>query len=140
MRLTDVAHNLFLARGEIAPTYRLLRHLAAGGLGTLLYLGGVTAQVELLSIHPVVATVIATLILDLYTYVISRVWVYNATRDHGYAVPRFIAILVIALALNAGIMFLTVEILDLWYVWGLVLATVVVPATNFLLSYFWAFR
>ena len=135
-----VLHNVFVTRGDVSPTYRAIRHLVAGGLGTLIYLAGVTAQVELFAIHPVIAVVIATLLLDVYTYAISRVWVYKATRDHGYAVPRFIAILVIALALNSGIMFVTVDILDLWYVWALVAATIIVPATNFLLSYLWAFR
>ena len=96
--------------------------------------------VELAGMHPVTSVIICTLLLDVFLYVISRTWVYNSTMSHAYAIPRFVFILVLALVLNSGIMHFTVNVFELWYVWGLVIATLFVPATNFLLSYYWAFR
>lgn len=119
---------------------RWLRHLAAGGAGTLLYLLLVALFVELVELHPVTSVVIAFVLMELYTYLINRAWVYAPKEGHAYAIPRFLTVTVVALSLNTGIMYLLVESLALWYVWGLVATTLVVPPTNFFLNYFWAFR
>jgi len=125
---------------SVGITSRWFRHLVAGGIGTLGYMFLVAFFVEILSIYPVYATVIAFSISVLYSYIINRKWVHNATSDHGYTLPRYVVVTVNALILNAGIMYLVVEIFDWWYVMGVVCATAVVPPTNFLLNYFWAFK
>jgi putative flippase GtrA len=119
---------------------RWFRHLIAGGAGTLLYVGLVTVFVEIAGLHPVPSVVIAFLLMEIYAYVIFRVWVYAPKHGHAYALPRFLTVTVIALSLNTGIMYAIVEMLELWYFWGLIATTLVVPPTNFLLNYFWAFK
>jgi putative flippase GtrA len=119
---------------------RWVRHLVAGGMGTLIYTLIVAFFVEVTLLSPVVSVVFAFLILEFYIYVVNRAWVYQATKSHIYSVPRFLIVTVIALALNTGIMFVTVEWLKWWYFWGLVFAAFIVPQTNFLLNYYWAFK
>lgn len=133
-------HEVLFSSDDIPASYRAIRHLIAGGFGTLIYLAGVALLVELGGMHPVTSVIICTLLLDVLIYLVSRLWVYDSTMGHSHAIPRFIFILGLAMTLNTGIMYVTVNILELWYVWGLVIATVIVPATNFSLSYFWAFR
>ncbi len=128
---------------KIAPAgmfNRLIRHLLVGGMGTLLYTILVAFFVEITHFHPVVCVVLAFILLMIYTYSLNRVWVYNASKGHGYAVPRFLTVTIIALLLNAGIMYIVVEVLHWWYFWGLVVAAGIVPPTNFLLNYYWAFK
>jgi putative flippase GtrA len=120
--------------------HRWIRHLVAGGAGTLLYMLLVALFVEVAGLHPVASVVIAFIIMEIYTYLINRAWVYAPREGHAYAIPRFLAVTVVALSLNTGIMYLIVESLDLWYVWGLVATALVVPPTNFLLNYLWAFK
>ena len=120
--------------------HRLIRHLVAGGAGTLLYMLLVALCVEVAGLHPVASVVIAFIIMEIYTYLINRAWVYAPKEGHAYAIPRFLTVTVVALSLNTGIMYLIVESLELWYVWGLVATALVVPPTNFLLNYFWAFK
>jgi putative flippase GtrA len=119
---------------------RGIRHLIANGSGTVLYIGMVASLVELLSIDPIAAVVMSVVVFEIYTYLVNRLWVHAATSDHQQAVPRFIVVTLVALGLNTGIMWLTVDVLQLPYYWALVIATLVVPPTNFLLNYLWVFR
>ncbi len=119
---------------------RWIRHLAAGATGTALYMVAVGLGVELVGLHPLTAVVLAFALSVVFSYSANRIWVYAPGRGHGYAVPRFLAGVALGAALNYGIMFGAVEVLDLWYGWGLAGAAFVVPPTNFLINYLWAFR
>lgn len=138
--LTSLLGRLFFLNSNAKIPERMFRHAVAGGMATLLYMTLVAAQVEVLKMHPVLAIVTASIIMELFIYVTQRLWVYKSTRDHASAIPRFLVTIPIALGLNAGIMALVVEVLGLWYVWGLVAATLVLPPTNFLLNMYWVFR
>jgi putative flippase GtrA len=119
---------------------RYLRHLIAGGIGTLLYITLVAICVEIVSIHPVNATIIATVLNACYTYTIQRKWVYNSNTSHLRSIPKFIIVAVIAILLNAIIMYLVVETFNWWYGFGIIFAAAVVPPTNFLLNYYWTYK
>ena len=140
MNPVHLIQRILFSTGKVHVGHRAVRHLIAGGIGTVLYLASAAFLVEIGGLHPITSVIVSSLLLDVYTYALSRSWVYEPTMTHSYAVPRFVFVIVLALALNAGIMHLAVNILNLWYVWGLALATLIVPTTNFLLSYYWAFR
>jgi putative flippase GtrA len=140
MKTLDVIQKTLLASEDIGAGHRLVRHLFAGGLGTVGYMVFVVLLVEFAGAHPVVGVVIAFLFLEVYTYIVSRWWVYHATNAHIVAVPRFIVVIAISLALNAGIMYLAHDVFSWWYGFGLMLTLLILPATNFALNYFWTFR
>jgi putative flippase GtrA len=119
---------------------RFLRHLMAGGIGTLMYAGSLAFLVEIVRLHPVTGVFFAFILLEIYTYIVNRLWVYTASNRHIQAIPRFIITIFIALFLNMGIMYLVVEVFDWWYGFGLVCAVLIVPLTNFMLNYYWVFN
>lgn len=124
----------------IAMIMGFVRHLIVGGVGTLFYMAVLTGLVEVLKQEPVSSSVMAFVCLIIYTYLFNRFWVYRATRGHGYSVPRFLIVEMVALLLNTAIMYFTVEILGWWYIGGLLSATLLLPPTNFLLNFYWAFK
>jgi putative flippase GtrA len=119
---------------------RLIRHLLSGGIGTVLYAGSVAFFVEVLNVHPVYGAFFAFIILEVYTYIVYRIWVYNPSNRHIQAIPRFIIVIFVALFLNMGIMYLVVEVLNWWYGFGILCSVIIVPITNFLLNYYWVFN
>jgi putative flippase GtrA len=129
-----------VSRNEPGILVRWIRHLVAGGFGTLLYMALVALLVEVTGLHPVTSVVVAFIALEIYTYGIFRAWVYSPTNGHTQTIPRFLFVAALALGLNAGLMYLIVEALGYWYGWGLLITALVVPATNFLLNYYWAFK
>jgi putative flippase GtrA len=117
-----------------------VRHLIVGGIGTLFYIAGLAFLVEILNWNPVISTILSFLTLVILTYLFNHFWVYRSSRKHSYSAPRFAVVCTIGLILNAGIMYSVVEFLEWWYIWGIVVATMVVPLTNFLLNFYWAFK
>jgi putative flippase GtrA len=125
---------------QVGVPHRVVRHLIAGGLGTVIYIALVAGFVELVGLHPVTSAVLAFIVLEVFVYWTNRLWVYRATQDHRYAIPRFVVVSLVGIVLNAALMYGVVEGLDLAYGWGLVATTLVVPPTNFLLNFLWAFK
>ena len=121
-------------------TFGAMRHLIAGGIGTVFYMAAVSILVEFFHMHPVLSAAISFVLLELYTYAIYRIWVYQSTKGHGYALPRFLVVTITTLSLNAGIMYFAVEAMEWSYVWGVLSATLIVPPTNFLFNFCWAFK
>lgn len=117
---------------------RLVRYGAVGLLGTALYFLTVLFLVEKIGVDPVVAASVATVLVVVVNYVLNRTWVFESNRGHRTAFPRFLLIALVSLLLNAGVMYVSVHVLSWWYVAGLVIATLVVPPTNFALNH-WCF-
>ncbi len=140
MDFLNVITGALFRKTGVGMANRALRHLIIGGLGTVFYIVLVATFVELFHIHPVLSAILAVLAVILFTYVFNRNWVYHTTQGHHHAVPRFLAVVCVSLLLNAGIMYITVEIMQAWYAWALVAATLIVPPTNFLLNFYWAFK
>ncbi len=138
--LWNLAGSLLLPTPQINITERMLRHLIVGGIATLLYLTIMVLLVEHLNMNPVLAACLAILILEVFYYTANWFWVHEPTLGHRAAIVRYIVTLVVILALNSGIMALTVDVLGLWYVWGLCAIILIVPITNFLLNFYWVFR
>jgi putative flippase GtrA len=139
-RVRNFVSIVLSQNSRIGVPGRALRHLIVGGIATLLYMGLVSLQVELFKLHPVLATCMAFLLMEIFLYLINRLWVYQSTGGHGAAIARYLVVIAVALGLNSGIMALTVDVLGLWYVWGLIGTTLILPPTNFLLNFYWAFR
>ena len=119
---------------------RAIRYGIAGVAATVLYLAGVAALVEVGGLPPVTAAAAATVLVIVFSYIVNRVWIFPTNRSHASAFSRFIVASGLGMALNTGLMYLAVHVL-VWHYWvGLVLATAVVPPTNFLVNQFWSFR
>jgi len=140
MDILEVMANLAFRKSDVGMLSRAFRHAIAGGIGTIVYMANVAILVELVGVNAVVSSAFAFVTLEVYTYAINRLWVYESQRQHGYAIPRFLIVTCAGLFLNTGIMYMVVELFGLWYVWGLVATTLIVPPTNFLLNFYWAFK
>jgi putative flippase GtrA len=139
-KFTQYANSFLKNSGPRSISHRMVRHLVAGGIGTLLYMGVVFLLVEAAGLRPVYAVVISFLFFELFIYVINRAWVYHTVEGHAHAVPRFILITALTLILNTGLMYIAVDVFNLSYLVGLAATVVIIPPTNFLLNYYWAFR
>ncbi len=140
MRDSSSVFRRLLLRENASPGVRVLRYAIAGSVSTVLYFVLVVVLVELAGLDPVVSAVAVFVLLSILVYVVNRSWVFESTRSHRSAFPRFVLVSVVGILLNATIMHATVHILHWWYVVGLGIATLVVPPTNFLLNRYWAFR
>lgn len=119
---------------------KLVRYGIAGLIGTGLYAALNYVMVEKLGAEPVIASVIATTIVMLTSYVINRVFVFKTNRSHASSFTRFAIATGFSMALTVGLTYFAVHVLSWGYVGGIILVTAVIPPTNFLVNYLWAFR
>lgn len=119
---------------------RFIRYIIVGGAGTILYMGIVILLVEYLNVDPTISVMYSMVVLLVYTYIMHRKWVYESRSAHKESIPKFMFAAVIGLLLNYSIMFITVDIIGFWYIWGLFSTIVIVPPTNFIINYLWTFK
>ncbi len=119
---------------------KITRYIVVRAGGVLAYMGLLICLVELLKINPVVSTAIATPATSLSIYFLSFVWVFNYSGSHSYSLPRFISIEILTFFMNVAIMFFTVNIMGWDYIVGVIGGALIIPLTNFILNFFWAFK
>jgi putative flippase GtrA len=119
---------------------RISKYFIIRGIGVAIYMGGLILLVEEFKINPVISTAIITILTSTYLYFLSYVWVFNFKGSHAYSLPRFIFIEILTLFMNTGVMYLAVEIIGLDYLYGVAMGVILLPLTNFLLNFLWAFK
>ena len=119
---------------------RAYRYGVAGIFATGVYFGAVTVLVELAHVTPVLAAAVATAVVMVTSYSVNRAWVFDTNRSHTSAFFRFVVASLGSIAINTSLMYLSVEVFGWSYLAGLVLATAVVPPTNFVINYLWCFQ
>ena len=127
-------------RSNVPVAVLAARHLVAGGTGTVLYILLVATLIEVAGVRPVPAALSSFVCLVVYSYLVSRSWVFQSNGAHQRVAPRFIVVTLVSLLLSVGIMYLVFDIAHIWYGWALLLSTLIIPATNFTLNYTWVFR
>jgi putative flippase GtrA len=88
----------------------------------------------------VFAAGLATVVVIATSYLVNRYWVFSTNRSHASALLRFASASGFSIGLNTGLMYVAVDLLEWRYFAGLVLATLVVPPTNFAINHLWCFR
>lgn len=111
------------------------------GLGaTLIHVLVALALQHFLGLAPLLANFLAYGSAVSFSYVGNARWTFRG-RSHGAPTAlRFLLVSLLGLALNQGIVHITVNLLDWPFAGALAVVVMVVPVTIFALSKLWAFR
>lgn len=139
MRITPSVLTKMLNRVPPPLQGQILRYGFVGVLSTAIYFGLVAVLVDLLGYDAVASSAAVFAVIIVLAYVLNRYWVFRSTRRHASAFTSFLLATLISMTINVGIMHVIVNVLDWWYVVGLVAVTATVPPINFLLNYLWCF-
>lgn len=119
---------------------QFFRYAIVGALGTAIHMGMLIALVELFRVEPVISSTIGFIVTLIVSYALNYFWTFRSRHPHAYSLPRYAVVSVLGLLLNAAIMYLTVHVLEWWYVLGQLCVVFVVPISNFILNVLWSFR
>ena len=119
---------------------KFIRYGIVGAVGTVTHLGLLLILVELMSLSPIIASSIAFMVVVIISYYLNYTWTFKAKNNPFIALIKYLVVCSCGFSLNAGIMFLVVDVLHGWYLLGQVIAIVVIPISNFLLNSYWAFK
>ena len=119
---------------------KFIRYGVVGALGTIIHLVLLLLLVEVFSLHPVISSSIAFIVVIIISYYLNYTWTFRAKKNHVAALSRYITVCLIGFGINAGIMFIVVDVLRLWYFFGQMISIIVIPVSNFILNSRWAFK
>ena len=118
---------------------QFLRFSLVGVASTLTTFVVLVLLVELLHWQASLASVAGYLAGAGLNYVLNYRFTFGSTQRHQVAVPRFLAIMGVGLALNAGIMHVAVHRLNIHYLLAQAIAVAIVLAWSFAMNRRWAF-
>jgi putative flippase GtrA len=124
----------------VALAQEFVRFAVVGAAATTIHAAVFTLLVETTPLDPVVATVIAFFVAFVAGFALNRAWTFRSRADPIAQLPRYLAVQLVGLALNAAIMALAVHVQHWSPYIGLGLAIVLVPPVTFALARGWAFR
>ena len=118
---------------------KFTKYATVGVIGTCTHIGILTLLVELLHKDPVLSSMVGFIVVLLVSYYLNHSWTFESSVKHYYALPRYSIVCIVGLSLNTGIMYLTINILCWWYLWGQMSVILVIPLSNFIFNYYWSF-
>jgi len=116
------------------------KYLGTRLIGIIIYFLLLAVLVEQFNVRPLYATMLTFIIVFLYNYVVGYFWIFYSTKKHHFIFLKFLITAALAFHLNAGIIYLCVDVLGIWYIWAQAIATLIVPPFNFVMDNYWSFR
>jgi putative flippase GtrA len=116
-----------------------IRYASVGAIGTAVHYGTLISLVQGLGANAVAASTTGFILGAFVNYALNRHFTFASDRAHRVALPRFFAVALMGLAVNAVVMAATLAVLPLHYLMAQVVATGVVLVTGFLANRRWTF-
>jgi len=117
-----------------------IKYVLIGLSGYAVYLILLVGMVEILSVNPVLASLISFIPILILSYILSYRWVFESNNNHKTTFLRYLLVVGIGLLWNFVIMYVTVNWLNWWYIYSQAFVVIVVPTSNYLLNHFWTFK
>ncbi|WP_313457074.1 GtrA family protein [Stenotrophomonas sp.] len=128
--------NMLQAR-ELAG--KLIRFGAVGGTSTLLFAVLTWLLVDKSGMHPVLATVVAYLLLLAPNFAAHKYFTFGSKGEVASESGKFLVVHGLNIGLSAGGM-AVISHAQLDYRWGILFSAIAVPVIVFIVMNFWVFR
>lgn len=125
---------------SMAQLVRFLRFAAVGAVGTVAHYALLLFMVEVLGTAALAGAVAGFMLGAVVNYSLSRMLVFDSTRPHGEALPRFLAVAVVGLGWTALLMALLVDVAGLHYLLAQFLTTALLLLWHYAGNALWTFR
>jgi putative flippase GtrA len=123
-----------------AQLVRFVRFAAVGAVGTVAHYALLLFMVEVLGTAALAGAVAGFVLGAAVNYTLSRMLVFDSTRPHGEALPRFLAVAVVGLGWTAVLMALLVDYAGLHYLLAQFLTTALLLLWHYAGNALWTFR
>ena len=111
----------------------IFRFLIVGGVAFFIDFLLLYMLTEVLGIHYLISAAIAFMGALAFNYILSVNWIFCGDKGKGISgALTFLALSVIGLILNQFIIYISVEIMELYYLWAKVIAAFIVMIYNFI--------
>ena len=127
-------------RPRLSLANRFGRFLVVGGIATVSQYSVLVAAVQLFRAPPVPASGLGYLVGAVVNYQLNRRFTFRRDAAHSVALPRFMVIAAVGLAINQTLMHVFSTRLGWPYLLAQIAATILVVVWNFAGNSLWTFR
>jgi putative flippase GtrA len=119
---------------------QILKFLTVGGSSAIIDFCILYLLTDHANFHYLISATIAFIVAGMYNYLLNRNWTFKANGSQKKQLPIFLVMGGIGLLLNNFILFVSVDIFGLWYIYGKVIAAGLVTFWNFFINKYFTFR
>jgi len=123
----------------MGPLEQFFRFAIVGAVATGLQYALLVLLVEFADAAPVLASSVGFTVSAFVNYAMNRRFTFDSGRPHGEALPRFLLVALVGLALNGALVWLLHVPLGFHYLLAQVLATLGTLMSSFALNRVWTF-
>lgn len=116
------------------------RFLVSGGTAAVLHWLLLWIGIEVGGWEGTISTTVGFVVAAVVSYLLNYFWTFRSVASHLYALPRFLAVSITGLLLNAGIFAAIHYGFNVHYLLAQLVATGTVLFWNFFLQRAWSFR
>jgi putative flippase GtrA len=127
----------FPLRGATPPQF--LRYAAAGAAGTAVHYLVLIVLVQAAAVGAVVASTLGAVAGALVNYRLNHRYTFDSDKPHAHALPRFAAVALAGVAVNAAVLSLMLAFITPHYLLAQLAATAVVLIAGFAVNRVWTF-
>lgn len=117
-----------------------VKFLGIGGIATALQYVLLAIMVELLGINAVIASTLAYVASSVANYMMNYYFTFSSTAGHRQAASKFAVVVCCGLGINAGVMFILLNVVGLHYLAAQICATLVVLICNYIAHKHWTYK
>jgi putative flippase GtrA len=123
-----------------AQIRRLFSYGIVGAVVTAIYVLCIIFFTETLGITPTIASALAYIASFMLSFFANHHFVFKSKEHVSKTVVRFALVSALVFFITTSIMYLTVEVFNITYLYGVAVILFVIPLSNFLLNLCWTFR
>jgi putative flippase GtrA len=117
-----------------------LKFLLVGGGATTVQFGMLVLFVELGMMPPILASILGYITGAVVNYLLNYYFTFLSDGKHLPTALKFTAVVVSALGLNALVMYVSIELLNIYYLLAQVITTLLILAWNFTAHRYWTYK
>ena len=119
---------------------QILKFLTVGGSSFIIDFIILYSLTEYAHFHYLISATLAFIIASIYNYTLNRNWTFKADGNQKKQFPVFFIMGAIGLFIKNSILYWSVDILNMWYIYGKIIATAVVTFWNFFVNKYFTFK
>lgn len=118
----------------------IFRYGVVGILGAFIHICATVALVEWFQLNPVLSSIIGFIVVLIISFFLNKKWTFQVKESNFLQFAKYLTVSLTGLALNTLIMYVTVNVLEWPYLYGMGVMVVAVALCNFSLNQLWTFR
>jgi putative flippase GtrA len=121
--------------------WKISRFLVIGGFCAGLSLLIMYGFTDLLKLNYLVSTVISIVVTNFIGFYLNKHYTFKTKRKSFWReMWKYYSVMISSYLLNLMIMYLLVDVINIWYLYATMILIVILTPYNFLLHKFWSFR